>query len=73
MRLPKHVKTNLDGVWSATPTPLTNDLKIDTVAIERMVKHYLRLGVKGLFLAGSCGEGPVMPDSQRRLLVSSVK
>ncbi len=73
MKLPRHIKANLCGVWSAAPTPLTSKLKIDTVAVGRMVKHHLRLGVKGLFLAGSCGEGPCMPESQRRVLVRAAR
>ena len=45
-------------IWSATPTPLTNDLRIDIPSIHRMVEHHLRIGCNGLFLAGTCGEGP---------------
>ena len=62
----------LGGVWSATPTPFTKDLKVDTVAVKRMVEHHLRLGVRGLFLAGTCGEGPWMPEVERRRLVRAV-
>lgn len=60
------------GIWSATPTPFTDDLQIDTVAVERMVDHHLRLGVKGLFLAGTCGEGPWMTERQKRTLIETV-
>ena len=59
----------LNGVWSATPTPFTDSMKIDTVAVRRMVEHHLRLGVKGLFLGGTCGEGAWMTNEQRRTLV----
>jgi 4-hydroxy-tetrahydrodipicolinate synthase len=61
----------LSGVWSATPTPLNNDMRVDTDSVKRMVDHHLRLGVKGLFLAGSCGEGPWLPDRERRRLVET--
>jgi dihydrodipicolinate synthase/N-acetylneuraminate lyase len=37
-----------------------------------MVEHHLRLGIKGLFLAGTNGEGPWMTDAQRRQLVRAV-
>ena len=60
------------GVWSATPTPFTNDLQIDTVAIKRLVDHHQRLGVNGFFLAGTCGEGACLPDWQKRTLVRDV-
>ena len=62
----------LSGVWTATPTPLTEDMRIDTASIERMVDHHIKLGVTGLFLAGTNGEGPWLPDEDRRLLVRKV-
>ena len=37
-----------------------------------MVAHHLRLGIKGLFLAGTNGEGPWLPERERRKLVSEV-
>ncbi len=62
----------LSGVWSATPTPLTRKMNVDTQSVKRMVDHHLRLGIRGLFLAGTCGEGAWMPESQKRLLVETV-
>ncbi len=59
----------LSGVWSASPTPFTAKMEVDTVAVRKMVDHHVRLGVKGLFLAGTCGEGPWMTDAQNRTLV----
>lgn len=58
-----------EGVWSAAPTPLTEKNDIDKASIKRLVKHHLRLGVKGVFLAGSCGEGPWLSDAQKSTLV----
>jgi dihydrodipicolinate synthase/N-acetylneuraminate lyase len=60
------------GVWSAAPTPFTKEMKLDAPSVKRMVAHHLRLGIKGLFLAGTNGEGPWMTDEQRRLLVRLV-
>jgi len=57
------------GVWSASPTPFTAAWEIDDAAVERMVLHHRRLGVQGLFLAGTCGEGAWMPERSRRALV----
>lgn len=56
-------------LWSASPTPFTDRMKIDTVAVGRLVEHHLRLGVQGLFLCGTCGEGPWMTDEQRRTMI----
>ena len=68
----EHTREALSGVWSATPTPFTQSMQIDSTSIRCMVAHHLRLGVKGLFLAGTCGEGLWMTDSQRRRLVQTV-
>jgi len=62
---------NLPGVWSAAPTPFTDKMNVDVVAVRRMIDHHLRLGVHGLFVAGTCGEGPWMTLAQRRKLVQS--
>lgn len=65
-------RENIAGVWSATPTPFTNELKLDVKAIPCLVEHHLRLGVKGLFLGGTSGEGPWMSDSMRLELAHEV-
>ena len=58
-------------IWSAAPTPLTDDLKVDVASVERMVRAAIAEGVHGLFLAGTCGEGPWLPDTERRRLVQA--
>ena len=57
------------GVWSAAPTPFDDRMEVDAPAIQRLAEHHLRLGVKGLFIAGSCGEGPWISRRQLRQLV----
>ena len=59
----------LGGIWSATPTPLTEKMTIDGVAVKRLVEHHVKLGVNGLFLCGTCGEGPLLPDDMRRTML----
>jgi len=60
-------------VWSATPTPFDENYRIDEASVVRLVRHHLQLSVKGLFLAGTCGEGPWMRDDCRwRLLRTAV-
>ncbi|MCX5660554.1 MAG: dihydrodipicolinate synthase family protein [Planctomycetota bacterium] len=71
MKNPK-LHDTLHGVWSATPTPFTASMGLDLASIDRMVEHHVRLGVKGLFLAGTCGEGAWMTNDQRRRLVERV-
>jgi hypothetical protein len=54
----------LSGVWSATPTPLTDDMVVDNQSVNRMVAHHCRLGVKDLFLAGTCAKAPGFPNER---------
>jgi 4-hydroxy-tetrahydrodipicolinate synthase len=62
----------LGNIWSAVPTPFTDDWSLDTQSVKRMIEHHVRLGVRGLFLCGTCGEGPLLPDRERRRLVQTV-
>lgn len=58
-------------LWSAVPTPLTNDLKVDPAAVERMIQSAVAEGIEGVFLGGTCGEGPWLPDRERVRLVQA--
>lgn len=62
-------KERLAGIWSAAPTPFTKDGRIDVASIKRMTEHHVRLGVNGLFLLGTNGEGPWLTDTQRSEVV----
>jgi 4-hydroxy-tetrahydrodipicolinate synthase len=62
--------SRLKGSWSAAPTPFTGGIKIDAVAVRRMVRHHIGTGQKGIFLGGTCGEGPFMPRKDLLKLVS---
>jgi predicted nucleotidyltransferase len=57
------------GVWSATPTPLNAAGRVDIPSVERLVEHHIRMGVTGVMLAGTCGEGPWLLDADRETLV----
>lgn len=62
---------NLSGAWSASPTPFTESLKIDQPSVKRMIKHQIRLGQRGVFLGGTCGEGAWLPRAHMRKLVAT--
>ncbi len=68
----KDQRPRYSGVWSAAPTPFDKSLAVDVDSVKRMVDHHHRLGVKGLFLAGTNGEGPWLPERELRTLVRSV-
>ena len=59
-------------IWSATPTPLTADLTIDLPSVAKMTREAVASGIQGVFLAGTCGEGPWLPDRERIRLVRAV-
>ena len=62
------------GVWSATPTPLNHAKRFEPANIGSLVEHHVRLGIKGLMLAGTCGEGPwLRADDRERLTRGSVE
>ena len=58
--------------WSATPTPLTADRRVDLPAVERMVHDALANRISGLFLGGTCGEGAWLPNRERSRLIKAV-
>ncbi len=60
------------GVWSATPTPLTAERRLDTAAVLRLVEHHVKMGVTGLMLCGTCGEGPWLTEADREGMVRTV-
>lgn len=62
-------KTISGGVWSATPTPLTADRRLDAASVPRLVEHHVKMGVTGLMLAGTCGEGPWLSDRDREGMI----
>jgi 4-hydroxy-tetrahydrodipicolinate synthase len=61
----KLTRKNVDGVWSAMPTPFTNELKLDLEVIPRLIEQHLMLGIKGIHLAGVSGEGLCMNNVMR--------
>lgn len=60
-------------IWSATPTPFLEDGSLDRESIAGLVEHHVAMGVGGLFVGGTCGEGPFMPNGRRAELVALMK
>jgi len=60
-------------VWSATPTPFLSNGSLDDAGIEKLAEQHRRQGVSGLFVGGTCGEGPFMPNAQRAELVRKLR
>ena len=60
-------------LWSALPTPLFNDLTVDTTSVARMITASIDGGMTGVFLAGTCGEGPWLPEREKTRLIQAAK
>lgn len=60
-------------IWSASPTPFQEDLTIDTESVANLVQHHRELGVGGIMLGGTCGEGPWMPREDLEVLVRAAR
>jgi dihydrodipicolinate synthase/N-acetylneuraminate lyase len=48
---------------------MTAEGRVDEASVVRMVAHHVDLGVAGVMLAGTCGEGPWLRDRDREALV----
>ena len=55
----------MTSVWSAAPTPYKADGSLDIDAINRLADHHYDMGVGGVFIGGTSGEGPWMPNAMR--------
>jgi 4-hydroxy-tetrahydrodipicolinate synthase len=52
------------GVWSAAPTPLKSSLELDKISIQRQVEQHIQMGLSGMFIGGTSGEGPWLSRAQ---------
>ncbi|MDD5729495.1 MAG: dihydrodipicolinate synthase family protein [Victivallales bacterium] len=64
-------KSKLNGIWSAMPTPLDNNYNTDTDSVLRLMEHQLKLGINGVFIAGTSGEGPWLSEANRIALAKA--
>ncbi len=50
-------KKILNGLIAATCTPLDESGELHLEVVPSMVEHLIRVGVRGLYVCGSTGEG----------------
>ena len=62
---------DLSGVIPPAITPLTTDGRVDPVGVGRLVDHLVQGGVDGIFVLGSCGEGPTLTRAERAATIRS--
>ena len=57
-------------VHAATPTPLLPDGTLDKNSVPKLAKHWVGLGLDGVMVLGTMGEGRYLTDSDRDAMVS---
>lgn len=60
------------GVMPALVTPIDEDGSIREDCVRRMVDHHIANGVRGFYVCGATGEGPVMNEASRRTMAEIV-
>ncbi|MDR2438062.1 MAG: dihydrodipicolinate synthase family protein [Planctomycetaceae bacterium] len=63
---------NLHGIIPPLLTPLLDWRTLDVYGLENLVERHLLGGVHGLFLLGTCGEGPSLDGVLRREIIDRV-
>lgn len=63
---------DLQGIYPAFLTPLTSDRKFNPAIAEQMIDHLFQSGVHGTYVAGTTGEGLLLPAEERRSLVETL-
>jgi 4-hydroxy-tetrahydrodipicolinate synthase len=58
----------LSGVWLPIVTPF-HDGAVDFASYERLVEHYIGLGVSGIFPLSTTGESPALDDDECEAIV----
>ena len=61
------------GIFTALLTPFDKDDKINEKALEQLVRHNLKLGVKGFYVCGSTGEAFLLNTEERKQVMEIVK
>jgi N-acetylneuraminate lyase len=63
--------TFLTGLVAAPHTPMQPDFKLNLALVPRQAAHLARTGVKGVFIAGTTGEGIALTLEERFALTES--
>ncbi|MEQ9442389.1 MAG: dihydrodipicolinate synthase family protein [Cyclobacteriaceae bacterium] len=63
---------NLHGIIPPLITPLTRQLTLDTDALSQLLKHVIEGGVHGIFVLGTTGEAPSLPETVKMALLQQV-
>src|SRR5689334_16082752 len=56
-------------IHAATPTPLSPDGQLDRASVPKLARHWIDIGLDGVMLNGTMGEGMYLPDATRDAFV----
>jgi len=59
------------GVYSATFTPYDKQGNINLEMQEKIINFHLRNGIRGFYICGSTGEGPLLNENERILVAKN--
>jgi 4-hydroxy-tetrahydrodipicolinate synthase len=63
---------NMSGVIVVVPTPFDTEGRVDDASLERLIGHYLSLGVHGLTIMGVMGEGAKLTATESDALMQRI-
>lgn len=56
----------LRGLYAAAFTPMDQKGNFVPATVPKIVDHLLEIGIAGLYITGSAGEGPLLTDTERK-------
>lgn len=62
---------NMNGAYAAMFTPFTADNRVNPEMIERIIEFGLANGLRGFYLTGSTGEGFLLNEAERKLVMET--
>ncbi len=66
-----HMLKDMRGLIPALATPLNADWTVDPKGMKTLIDYVIAGGARGLFVLSSTGEGPLLPDDQREVAVTT--
>ncbi len=69
--LTETVFANMDGAYAAMFTPFTADNRVNPEMIEKIMEYGIANGLRGFYLTGSTGEGFLLSEEERKLVMKS--
>lgn len=61
------------GIFTALLTPFDKDNKVNETQLEKLIKHNLKMGVKGFYVCGSTGEAFLLSTDERKQVMDIIK